>query len=107
MSKKWTIPLALSLILLGVAIANANYLAAEFVVLTALIWAFLPQILTQTAAIELPEETKQESALDLTSAVHSMHDEAQQHVSEQLELIRSESQQVSDLVQNAISQLIG
>ncbi len=105
MSKKWYIPLVLSLILLGVAITSANYLAAEFVVLTALIWAFLPQILTQTAVTEQSEEAKQEPALDLTDTVHSMHDEAQQHVNEQLELIRSESQQVSDLVQNAISQL--
>ena len=105
MSKKWYIPLVLSLILLGVAITSANYLAAEFVVLTALIWAFLPQILTQTAVTEQPKEVKQEAALDLTDTVHSMHDEAQQHVNEQLELIRSESQQVSDLVQNAISQL--
>jgi methyl-accepting chemotaxis protein len=34
-----------------------------------------------------------------------MHDEAQEHLNDQLAMIRTESQQVSDLVQNAIMQL--
>jgi methyl-accepting chemotaxis protein len=104
MNKQWLVPSAFSFILLGIAIRNANYLAASFVVLAALIWRFLPQLLTHSA-VEQAEEIKQEPVLDLPDTVHAMHDEAQQHVNEQLQLIRVESQQVSDLVQNAITQL--
>jgi len=103
-SKQWFAPIALSLVLLTIAILSSNYLAAGFVVLTTLIWTFLPQLLTHSA-VDKPEEIKQEPVLDLADTVHAMHNEAQQHANEQLQMIRSESQQVSDLVQNAITQL--
>ncbi|PHS27213.1 MAG: hypothetical protein COA83_01445 [Methylophaga sp.] len=104
MKKQWLIPSLLTLVLVGLALIQSNYLAAGFVVAATLIWQFLPLILTGSVVIE-PENNRQEPAVDLTDTVHALHDEAQQHLKEQLAQIRIESQQVSDLVQNAIMQL--
>jgi methyl-accepting chemotaxis protein len=104
MKKQWFIPLLLTLVLLALALIQSNYLAAGFVVIAALIWKILPFILTNTIAVE-PDSDRQEPIIDIADTVHAMHDEAQQHANEQLAMIRTESQQVSDLVQNAIMQL--
>ena len=104
MKKQWLIPLLLTLVLLGLALIQSNYLAAGFAIIAALIWQFLPPILTDTTLDEA-ESDRQAPVIDITDTVHAMHDEAQEHVNEQLAMIRTESQQVSDLVQNAIMQL--
>ncbi len=104
MKKKWLIPLLLTLVLLGLALIQSNYLAAGFVVIATLIWQLLPTILTENAT-EITESVRQEPVVDIADTVHAMHDEAQEHLNEQLAMIRTESQQVSDLVQNAIMQL--
>jgi methyl-accepting chemotaxis protein len=104
MKKQWFIPLLLTLVLLALALIQSNYLAAGFVVIAALIWKLLPSILTDTIAEE-PESNRQEPIIDIADTVHAMHDEAQEHLNGQLAMIRTESQQVSDLVQNAIMQL--
>ncbi|MBL1322055.1 MAG: hypothetical protein COA63_013500 [Methylophaga sp.] len=104
MKKQWLIPLLLTLVLLVLALIQSNYLAASFVVIAALIWQLLPPILTDIV-VEEAESDRQEPVIDITDTIHAMHDEAQQHLNEQLGMIRTESQQVSDLVQNAIMQL--
>ena len=106
MKKEWLIPLLLTLVLLGFALIQSNYLAAGFVVIAAFIWQFLPLLLADSDSTQTEdEEIQQEPISDLTDTVHAMHDEAQEHLNEQLAMIRSENQQISDLVQNAIMQL--
>ncbi|NOQ81567.1 MAG: hypothetical protein GQ548_03445 [Methylophaga sp.] len=102
MNKQTFIPLLLTLALAGVAASQTNYLALSLVVITALMWHFLPTLLSEKAEEEpelaVPEE-------EFSDIVHRMHDEAHMHLKEQLLLIDTESQQVNDLVQNAILQL--
>jgi len=102
MSKKTFIPILLSLVLASVAVWQNNYLALAFIALTAGIWTILPSIIAVNAKID-PVPVEDEP--DFSDVVHSMHDEAHSHLKEQLSLIDSESQQVNDLVQNAIFQL--
>ena len=103
MSKQTFISLFLSLVLAGFALWQANYLAFSFVLITTAIWTFLPsRIVAVSPNNENPEA---EVDADFTDVVHNMHDEAHSHLKEQLSLIDSESQQVNDLVQNAILQL--
>lgn len=102
MSKQTFIPLILSLILASVAIFEGNSLAAIFVAISTLAWLFLPTFFGES---NKSDETEVESTPDLSDVVHSMHDEAYKHLKEQLSLIENESQQVNDLVQNAILQL--
>jgi len=102
MSKKTFIPLLFSLVLAGVAVWQANYLALIFVVITASLWTFLPSLFADNPDNEIQDA---EVEPDFSDLVHSMHDEAHSHLKEQLSLIDNESQQVNDLVQNAILQL--
>jgi len=102
MSKKTFIPILLSLVLASVVVWQNNYLALAFIALTAGIWTILPSIIAVNAKID-PVPVEDEP--DFSDVVHSMHDEAHSHLKEQLSLIDSESQQVNDLVQNAIFQL--
>ena len=102
MRKQTFIPQLLSLILAGVAIGLGNYLAFIFIIITALIWTFLPSKLADNSENEVQNV---EVEPDFSDVVHSMHDEAHSHLKEQLSFIDSESQQVNDLVQNAILQL--
>ena len=105
MNKQWLTPSALTLILIGFSIAQGNLLAAIFVVIAAIIWQVLPHYLANKVSATEPERAQLEPVIDLSDSVHAMHDEAQEHLNEQLAMIRTESQQVSDLVQNAIMQL--
>lgn len=102
MNKQTFIPLLFTLIFAGIAILQLNYLATSLIVITALMWHFLPTLLSEKleeeAELAAPEE-------DFSDVVHRMHDEAHMHLKEQLLLIDTESQQVNDLVQNAILQL--
>jgi len=102
MGKKTFIPLLLTLILVGIALWLGNHLAVILIVIATVIWIFLPSYLAETDN-EQPEEA--ETAPDFSDVVHSMHDEAHLHLTEQISFIESESQQVNDLVQNAIHQL--
>jgi len=102
MRKQTFIPQLLSLVLAGVAIGLGNYLAFIFIIITALIWTFLPSKLADNSENEVQNV---EVEPDFSDVVHSMHDEAHSHLKEQLSFIDSESQQVNDLVQNAILQL--
>ena len=102
MRKQTFIPQLLSLVLAGIAIGLGNYLAFIFVIITALIWTFLPSKLADNSENEVQNV---EVEPDFSDVVHSMHDEAHSHLKEQLSFIDSESQQVNDLVQNAILQL--
>ena len=102
MSKKIFAPLFLTLALVGVGLWQGNALAVAFVLIATVIWIFLPSYLADTGNNQ-PEEV--ESEPDFSDVIHSMHDEANMHLKEQLSLIDSESQQVNDLVQNAIGQL--
>jgi len=102
MSRQTFIPLLLSLVLASVAVWQNNYLALSFIALTAGIWTILPSIIAVDAKIE-PVPVEKEP--NFSDQVYSMHDEAYSHLKEQLLLIDSESQQVNDLVQNAIFQL--
>jgi len=95
-------PVVLTLIVLAGTVWLENYLAFLVVIVTALIWHFLP------SKAELAEESSEETVAvgdDFSDIVHVMHDEAHTHLKEQLALVESESQQVNDLVQNAIIQL--
>jgi len=96
------IPIAITLLIAGLAVWQANYFALILVLLTACIWRFLPK----TMADEVEKEAEvAELNTDFSGAVHNIHDEANVHLKEQLSLINTESQQVNELVQNAIAQL--
>ena len=96
------IPIAITLLIAGLAVWQANYFALILVLLTACIWRFLPK----TMADEVEKEAEvAELNTDFSGAVHNIHDEANVHLKEQLSLINTESQQVNELVQDAITQL--
>jgi len=103
MSKQAFISLLLSLVLASVAIWQANYLAFSFVLIMAAIWTLFPPRVAVISPNDEPSEAEVEA--DFSDVVHNMHVEAHSHLKEQLSLIDSESQQVNDLVQNAILQL--
>ena len=102
MSKQTFTPLVLIGILIAIALWQENYLACLFAIIASVIWIFLPSYLSDTGK-EQPEEVEPEP--DFSDVIHSMHDEANIHLKEQLSLIDSESQQVNELIQNAILQL--
>ncbi|OUR71293.1 hypothetical protein A9Q78_10195 [Methylophaga sp. 41_12_T18] len=93
----------LSVILIGLGLWLVGLMTAVLVTVTVLIWRFLPQASTeQTAEADIVATLEQP---EFSDNVHEMHDEAFNHLREQLQFIRTESDQVNQLVQNAISQL--
>jgi len=104
MSKKIVLPLLITLAFAGISLWMSNYIALIFSVITAATWHFLPTLLSESTKVDLAAEPA-EPEVDFTDLVHEMHDEAHTHLKEQLSLIGNESDQVNDLVQNAIIQL--
>ena len=97
-------PVVLTVVVIAATVWLENYIAFAAVIMTAIIWQFLP---AKTELSDVSNEKTPPGPVedDLSDAVHSMHDEANGHLKEQLSLVESESQQVNDLVQNAITQL--
>ena len=108
MNKKTLIPLILTAILAVFGLAQANYLAFTLLVITALAWLFLPLLLADDDggdSVELDENEEETTSDNIVIDIQGMHDEAYSHLTDQLGLIRGESEQVNNLVQDAISQL--
>ncbi|MBE9532651.1 MAG: hypothetical protein IMF04_00890 [Proteobacteria bacterium] len=108
MNKKTLIPLILTAILAVFGLAQANYLAFTLLVITALAWLFLPLLLADDDggdSVELDENEEEITSDNIVIDIQGMHDEAYSHLTDQLGLIRGESEQVNNLVQDAISQL--
>ena len=104
MNKQSLALLTFTLIIAGTSFWQAGSMALGFVLITALGWYFLPPLLAnKTQKKETPVDIESENKFP--STVHALHDEAHGHLAEQVSLIRAESQQVNDLVQNAIMQL--
>ena len=104
MNKQSLALLSFSLVIAGTALWQSGSMAFMFVIITALGWYFLPTLFSNKTQIEeLPAVIEPENSLP--TIVHALHDEAHGHLTEQVSLIRAESQQVNDLVQNAIMQL--
>jgi len=97
------LPMIVSLFIAGLSWWFIDVMTAGLVIMTALLWRFLPPS-TSDKDIEAPI-LETDPGPDFSDKVHDMHDEAFGQLREQLELIRSESDQVNSLVQNAISQL--
>ena len=106
MNKQTLTPLILTVILAVIGLIQANYLAFIFLVVTALAWLFLPLLI---ASDDLDENLNEQEAMPENNVIvvdiQEMHDEAYSHLTEQLALIRGESEQINGLVQDAISQL--
>ena len=106
MNKQTLTPLILTVILAVIGLIQANYLAFIFLVVTALAWLFLPLLI---ASDDLDENLNEQEAIPENNVIvvdiQGMHDEAYSHLTEQLALIRGESEQINGLVQDAISQL--
>jgi methyl-accepting chemotaxis protein len=104
MNKQSLVLLSFTLVIACISLWQAGSMAFGFVIITALGWHFLPPLFANK--IQIKEiATVIEAENNLPSTVHALHDEAHAHLTEQVSLIRSESQQVNDLVQNAIMQL--
>jgi methyl-accepting chemotaxis protein len=104
MNKQSLALLSFTLVIAGTSLWQSGSIAFMFVIITALGWYFLPTLFSNKTQIEeLPAVIDPEN--DLPTIVHALHDEAHGHLTEQVSLIRAESQQVNDLVQNAIMQL--
>jgi len=103
MMKHIGLPMIVSLFIAGLSWWFIDVMTAGLVIMTALLWRFLPPS-TSDKDIEAPI-LETDPGPDFSDKVHDMHDEAFGQLREQLELIRSESDQVNSLVQNAISQL--
>jgi len=103
MNKKLLALLSYTLVITFVAIWQLDYMAGGFVIITALGGYFLPSFFNKKPYIEKAAVIHTEDKL--SSTVNALHDEAHGHLVEQVSLIRAESQQVNDLVQNAIMQL--
>jgi len=101
MMKHIGLPTIVSLLIAGISLWLVGTGAAALVILTALVWRFLPPSDEQEDAPQTVEVVQPE----FSETVHEIHDEALSHLRDQLELIRSESNQVNKLVQDAISQL--
>ena len=100
MTKRIALPLLLTLFLAGLGLWQSNVFASVLVIATALIWLLLPLLFTDTTENE-GADTKADSEPELSTDVHALHDEAYAHLKEQLTLIRSESDQVNSLIQDA------
>jgi len=104
MNKQSLVLLSFTLLIAGTSFWQLGSMALGFVLITALGWHLLPSFLANKVQIEdAPVVIQPEN--NLPSTVHALHDEAHSHLTEQVSLIRAESQQVNDLVQNAIMQL--
>ena len=104
MNKQTLSLLSFTLVIACTSFWLAGSMAFAFVLITALGWHFLPPLFATKVQIKEPPVVI-ESENNLPSIVHALHDEAHGHLTEQMSLIRAESQQVNDLVQNAIMQL--
>ena len=103
MNKQTVIPLIFTVILAVSSLVLANYHAFIFIVITTVLWKVLPLFIAESDAPALP---KGKVDYDIPiPGVNAMHDEAYGHLTEQLSLVRGESEQINGLVQNAISQL--
>ncbi len=101
MVKHIGLPTIASLVIAGFSWWLVGLLPAVLVILTALVWRFLP-----TPALDVDvSEAEEDVQPDFSDNVHEMHDEALGHLRDQLDLIRDESSQVNKLVTDAISQL--
>jgi len=78
-------------------------MTAALVIITAAIWRFLPPAVPEE--VNKPPPKTEAVEPNFSNQVHDMHDEAFGQLRDQLAYIRSESDQVNTLVQNAISQL--
>jgi methyl-accepting chemotaxis protein len=103
MNKQLLALLSYTLVIACVALWKLDYMAGGLVLITGLGWYFLPSLFTNEPYIEKAAVIDTEDSLSNT--VNALHDEAHGHLVEQVSLIRAESQQVNDLVQNAIMQL--
>lgn len=103
MNKQSLVLLSFTLLTSAIAFWQAGLMALSLVVITALGWHFLPLLWTSKANKE--EIVIAEPENELSNVVHSLHDQANTHLVEQVSLIRNESHQINDLVQNAIMQL--
>ncbi|RKZ89492.1 MAG: hypothetical protein DRQ39_00680 [Gammaproteobacteria bacterium] len=104
MTKQTAVPLLVTLCLAGIGFWQSNLFASVLVVVTALIWLLLPILLAEKVDENVPVE-KQAVEPVISADVHALHDEAYSHLKEQLTLIRSESDQVNSLIQDAIMNL--
>lgn len=105
MNKKKIIPLLATLLLAIWGGWQLGFMAIVIVILTALSWAFLPALFADKIIEQAQEIIEPELEPDISADVHDLHDEAYSHLIEQLVLIRSESEQMNGLVQDAIAQL--
>jgi len=104
MTKRTALPLLLTIFLAGLGLWQSNIFASVLVVATAMIWLLLPLLLAETVDENIPAD-KQAIEPEISTDVHALHDEAYSHLKEQLTLIRSESDQVNSLIQDAIMNL--
>ncbi len=104
MNKQSLVLLSFTLVIAWISYWLAGSMASGFVIITALGWYFLPPLFApKIPTKELPAVNESENKIP--STVHALHDEAHGHLTEQVSLIRAESQQINDLIQNAIMQL--
>ncbi|PHS68105.1 MAG: chemotaxis transducer [Methylophaga sp.] len=98
--------LILNLILIVVSLWLQNYLAVSMVILTAFLWHLLPLFQVEAVAEAEAEAISTVSEAEQAPAdVIALHDNAFNHLKEQLGLIRLESEQINKLISDAISQL--
>jgi methyl-accepting chemotaxis protein len=105
MTKRTILPLLLTLFLVGLGIWQSNLFASVLVIATALIWLLLPLFLAKKINNNTAVAERKAVEEEISTDVHALHDEAYTHLKEQLTLIRSESGQVSNLIQDAIMNL--
>lgn len=103
MMKHIGLPMIVSLFIAGLSWWFIGVMTAGLVIMTALLWRFLPPSVVEE--VNTTQQKTEPVEPDFSDKVHDMHDEAFGQLREQLGLIRSESDQVNSLVQNAISQL--
>jgi methyl-accepting chemotaxis protein len=103
MKKHIGLPMIASLLIAGLSWWFIGIASAALVILTVVVWRFLPPPVVEK--VNTSQQKTEPVATDFSDKVHDMHDEAFAQLREQLALIRSESDQVNELVQNAISQL--
>ena len=95
-------PALIILSLAGIALWQLNVIAIVMVVIMSVAWLSLPPIFAAKNKLVL-DEVKPEA--EEPAHAQSLYDEANQHIQEQMILIEAESQQINELVQNAIYQL--
>jgi len=103
MKKHIGLPMIASLFIAGISWWFIGEMTAALVIITAALWRFLPPAVPEKE--NKPTVKTDAVEPDFSNKVHDMHDEAFGQLRDQLGYIRSESDQVNTLVQNAISQL--